>query len=51
LRHLSASFASNRNYEFFEFEYTVSFCGVQINLKTPKHPGLTFILAKIGTSF
>jgi hypothetical protein len=42
---------SNRNYEIFEFEYAVSIHCVQINLKTLKHPVLTFVLAKIGTSF
>jgi hypothetical protein len=38
---------SNRNYEFFGFEYATSFYDIQVN--KPKHPVLTFILAKIGT--
>jgi hypothetical protein len=42
---------SKKNYELFEFEYAVSIYGVEITLKTLKLPVLTFILAKIGTSF
>jgi hypothetical protein len=40
---------SNRNYEYFGFEYAVSFHDIQVNVKTPKHPILAFYLTKIGT--
>jgi hypothetical protein len=40
---------SSENHEFFDFEYATSFYDIQVNFKTPKHPILTFILAKIGT--
>jgi hypothetical protein len=38
-------FISNRNYEFFNFEYTASFYDIQVNLKTPKHQILAFNLS------
>jgi hypothetical protein len=42
---------SNRNYEFFEFECAASFYNILVNPKIRKHSVLTFILAKIETTF
>jgi hypothetical protein len=42
---------SNRYYEFFEFECAASFYDILVNLKIRKHSVLTFILAKIETTF
>jgi hypothetical protein len=41
---------SNRNYEFFKFEYAAAYYDIQIDLKTPKHLILAFNLIDIGTT-